>query len=137
MWRAVLPGLNTMFAGKLTMFDGLLRTSLILAATFVLASFDLSSADASCGDYVMVGGHGHGSDHGMPGVPTCHGPSCHNRAPLPALPTKGLPVSAPVDFAYWSQTDCAIKPRLCGETVEPRLVLSKGHSLPLLRPPCL
>jgi hypothetical protein len=110
-----------------------------LAAAALLVEGWLTSdhALATCGDYVMVGGHGHGADHGLPGVPTCHGPNCHQQAPLPALPTKGLTTAPPVDFAFWSQTIRSTRPPVCGEIVELGLLLSEGHSLPLLRPPCL
>jgi hypothetical protein len=138
LWRALFPVLDPMFLGKSTSLERLLRVSFLLAAPLILASFGAGSANASCGDYVMIGGHGHGhgTQHGMPGVPTCHGPSCQNRVPLPALPTKGLAVSQPVDLACWFEADRSAKPRLCGQTFEPPLLLSEGHSLPLLRPPC-
>lgn len=132
-------GLATMFVGKPTRIGRFVRVTIVLAAAMVfLASFDASNANASCGDYVMVGGHGHtDSHHSMPGTPTCRGPNCHNRAPLPVLPTKGLLTAPPVDLAYWSQSGASSQPSLCGVVVERRLWLCDGYSLPLLRPPCL
>ncbi|MGH7139034.1 MAG: hypothetical protein ACREHD_25085 [Pirellulales bacterium] len=117
---------------------GLLRVLGFAVAAVLIEGWVASDpAKASCGDYVMVGGHGHGTHHDMPGVPTCHGPSCRNRTPLPALPSKGLPVTVPADLAYWFATDRSTRPPVCGELFEQHLVLSEGHSLPLLRPPCL
>lgn len=118
------------------------RTRLLRIVGLLLAAFAFDGwlasepAQASCGDYVTVGGHGQGAGHEMPGVPTCHGPSCRKPSPLPASPTKGLMTASPVD-AFWSPTDRLIKPPLCGELMEPGLLLSAGHSFPLLRPPCL
>lgn len=108
-------------------------------AAFLLEGWVVSDrALATCGDYVMVGGRGHHeTGHGMPGVPGCHGPNCHNRSPLPALPTKGLPVTSPVESAYCAGTDRSSEPSLSGQIFEPAFLLSEGHSLPLLRPPCL
>ncbi|MGH7134597.1 MAG: hypothetical protein ACREHD_02595, partial [Pirellulales bacterium] len=81
--------------------------------------------------------HGHDAGHAMPGMPTCHGPGCQKQAPLPALPTKGLMNLPPVDLALWSLADATSPPSLCGAVFERRVSLSEGHSLPLLRPPCL
>ena len=128
-----------MFAGEQTLLVRWLRMSLGLAAATVFSAFvDAGTAAASCGDYVMVGSHGH-ADHGhsIPGLPTCHGPNCHRQAPLPVLPTKGLLEAPPVESACWSQRECSARPPLAGSIFEHCLWLAEGHSLPLLRPPCL
>ncbi|HVA48857.1 MAG TPA: hypothetical protein VNH11_20995 [Pirellulales bacterium] len=128
-----------MLVGKPMRLGQLVRMSVVLAAAVALStSFDAKTAVASCGDYVMVGGHGHANhDHSMPGTPTCHGPNCHRQAPLPVPPTKGLPNMPPADAACWRQGDGPSRPPLCGRLIEERLSLADGHSLPLLRPPCL
>src|SRR5579872_1299541 len=73
---------------------GTAAATLALLASAVLSP---ARAEASCGDYVMIGGHarhGHASaalaQHDMhgthdPAVPRCHGPSCSNHSsPLQA-----------------------------------------------------
>ncbi|HVX13160.1 MAG TPA: hypothetical protein VHC22_18390 [Pirellulales bacterium] len=126
-----------MFTREQPPIGRLLRLSLLLAAVMAFwASFDARLASASCGDYVMVGG-GPGHDQSSPGVPTCHGPSCRSRAPLPMLPTKGLLNVPPADAAIWSHYDSLLRPALSGRVCERSLLLAEGHSLPLLRPPCL
>lgn len=137
-----------MFFGEQQRLGQFARMSVLLAAAVALStSFASRSARASCGDYVMVGGHsahGHGTAHGrgnhdsaMPGVPTCQGPNCHRQAPLPVAPTKGLLGGLPSDLACWLLIDGSSEPPLHGSIFESRISLAEGHSLPPLRPPCL
>ncbi|HVX11114.1 MAG TPA: hypothetical protein VHC22_08040 [Pirellulales bacterium] len=115
---------------------------MLAVATVALAASDVRKATASCGDYVLVNGHTKGShavtDHSrsLPVVPICHGPNCHDRAPLSVPPTKGLPNSPPVDAAYCQQTDRLAEPSLSDELFERPVLCSENHFLPLLRPPC-
>lgn len=131
-------GRLSMFVDEPTLQSRLTRSACALAALMVWASFDVGSASASCGDYVMVGGHEHSSgDHSMPGVPACHGPNCQKQVPLPVLPSKGLPNSPPTDMACWSVCRSSAEPSLVSAVFEWQVLLVEGHSLPLLRPPCL
>src|SRR5580765_1077279 len=73
----------------------------VLLASIVLAP---SQAEASCGDYVTIGGqhsqtaHSGAVDQDMPGQhdpakPRCHGPSCSNRSFPPAAPATRVEVT--------------------------------------------
>lgn len=128
-----------MFVGEQTCFKRLVRTTVALAVVIVAwATVDVGIASASCGDYVMVGGQLHGSqNHGMPSEPTCRGPHCQQQSPLPVLPLKGLPRVTPVEFACSLYGHGSAGPLFCGWTCERRVLPAEGHSLPLLRPPCL
>lgn len=131
-----------MFVGEQQRQGQFARMSVSFAAAIALSTlFQASSASASCGDYVMVGGHsahGHGDhDSAMPGLPTCHGPNCHRQSPLPVAPTKGLFGGMPSDVACWLQIDASSQPPLRGSIYESRISLADGHALPPLRPPCL
>jgi hypothetical protein len=128
-----------MFVGELTLVGRLSRLGLTVAAAATLwASFGARTASASCGDYVMVGGHGGpAQNHSIPGVPTCQGPNCRRQAPLPLLPTKTLLSAPPGDSAFWSHGDFSLPPSSSRRLDERRLLLADGHSPPLLRPPCL
>ncbi len=76
-----------------------------LAATLVLLASALvcpSRAEASCGDYVMIGGrhagHGAGAPAGneqmpSPARPGCHGPLCSNNSIPPAAPSPKIEVT--------------------------------------------
>ena len=64
------------------------------------------TAQASCGDYVHIGGQlpadvepvGAAKDHSLPAVP-CHGPTCRARMPQPLTPPAPPPVmTAPSDL---------------------------------------
>ena len=112
--------------------------TLIAAAAFFAIGGE-RSAMASCGDYVMVAGHGSGhSDHPMPAVPTCHGPNCQRQAPLPTAPTNGLLHSVPGDVAYWLQSEeNPLRPSLSSGIYEQDLLIPEAHLMPPLRPPCL
>jgi hypothetical protein len=133
-----------MFVDKPTPVERLVRRSLtLIAATTLFTFFSVRSAVASCGDYVMIGGHAVGghterdSGHSMPGVPTCRGPNCQRQMPLPVVPTKGLLDSAPVELACCSQLTRTPNLPLTSGIFERVLLLAESHSLPLLRPPCL
>lgn len=139
---AARPALLTMSISRQQWLGQFARTSVLLAAAVALTTLvDVQPAAATCGDYVMVGGHGnHGhTDHdsGMPGVPTCHGPNCQRQAPLPVAPTKSLVGGLPSDVACWMQIGGTVEPPQSGWIFEGRISLAKGHSLPPLRPPCL
>lgn len=142
-----------MSVGKPTLLDRSSRISLaIVAGAALCALFDADSAAASCGDYVMARRHGvmarrHGVMVGGPGqtqhvpslpdVPSCHSPNCHRQAPLPVLPTKGLPNAPPTDTACCPERERSASPSLSGGLFERRLLLAEGHPQPLLRPPSL
>src|SRR5579859_5762921 len=80
---------------------GTAAATVALLASAMLAP---SRAEASCGDYVMIGGHH--ADSGMrgdsndaardlqdPSVPRCHGPSCSNRSLPPLAPVPKIEVT--------------------------------------------
>ncbi|HEY2251047.1 MAG TPA: hypothetical protein VGH74_08295 [Planctomycetaceae bacterium] len=74
---------------------GVAAATLALLASAVLSP---SRAKASCGDYVMVGGHHGGSGHDThsthnPAVPGCHGPSCSNHSIPPFAPVPKIEVT--------------------------------------------
>lgn len=111
---------------------------LTLAATITAWSCcDTEVALASCGDYVMVGGHSHSSEHTAPGVPTCHGPHCQKQVPLPLGPGKSLVRAGSLDAAFWHAIAGAANGSSSGLVSEENLSLADGHSWPLLRPPSL
>lgn len=128
-----------MFVRGQTCFRQSVQTGLALAAaTIAWTTLDVGIASASCGDYVMVGGQLHaGQNHAMPSAPTCRGPHCQRPSPLPVLPPKGLPGVTPGEFACSLYGHGSAGPLFSGWTCERRLLFSEGHSLSLLRPPCL
>jgi len=85
-------------------------TILLLLAWGALPS---SRAEASCGDYVMIGGRhaapsgapygdpgsggnerrGAGSGQKSPAIPRCHGPACSNNSIPPAAPASKIEVT--------------------------------------------
>lgn len=132
-----------MSVGGQKLIDRSTRVSCTLIGVAMLIAFaDARTALSSCGDYVMVGGQSHTSSHdaaghSLPGVPTCHGPHCQRQAPLPAVPTKALPNAPLVDAAYLAESATDRRPSLSGWLFERCYLLAEGHTLPLLRPPCL
>jgi hypothetical protein len=123
--------------GKPTLLDRSTRLALVAGAA-LCALFDAGSAAASCGDYVMVGGHSQTRhETSLPDVPRCHGPNCQRQAPPPVLPTKGLPNAPPSDTACCPERERSASPSLSGGLLERRLLLAEGHPQPLLRPPSL
>lgn len=138
-WIGLRPVLLAMFVGEQQRLGQFTRMSVLLAAAVALSTaFNARPASGSCGDYVMVGGHGH-ADHDAPidGVPACHGPNCHRQAPLPLAPTKVLIGGLPTDVACFYAIDGSSEPPLRGWLFESRISLADGHLLPPLRPPCL
>jgi hypothetical protein len=129
-----------MYVGKQTLVERLTRMSVMLVAAAAFFTFvDVQTSFASCGDYVMVGGH---SEHGdpadsVPGVPVCKGPNCQRSIPLPVVPTKGVLHRPHSDAACCSTHHESSRPPLFRDVLESSLLLAEGHSLPLLRPPCL
>src|SRR5262245_44500590 len=78
------------------------------AAAWAVLLWCGSRADASCGDYVMVGGrHTAASsnadlpDSKYPAVPRCHGPACSKNSMPPAAPVPK--VELPVE--RWALSD--------------------------------
>jgi hypothetical protein len=114
------------------------------AATFALlvsAVLSPSRAEASCGDYVMVGGHaGHsGMGNGTqrthdPATPRCHGPSCSNNS---------IPIQAPVPkievtverWAIPAQAGLPLLPESDFLLADAQALPCAGFGLSILRPP--
>jgi hypothetical protein len=113
------------------------------AALALLASVILAPgrAEASCGDYVKIGG-GHTARHGdadrpaseTPAVPRCHGPACSNNSMPPAAPVPKMEL--PIE--RWALSG-AVEP--AGSPFREPL-LADAHDIPrdgcglsILRPP--
>lgn len=129
-----------MFTYEQTTFRRMFAPACALAAALTaLSLFDTGIAQASCGDYVMVGAHGqsHHADRSLPGVPTCHGPHCQRHAPLPLGPTKGAVDAPSFDAAFWQSIARSARYSLSGLFFEDVISLPDGHAWPLLRPPSL
>lgn len=80
-----------------------LRRSIAFSWVLAAVVFALTERDAlaSCGDYVMVGGSGHGQDQSPAGphdVPVCSGPHCQRQIPLSPAP-KPLVQTSPQESA--------------------------------------
>jgi hypothetical protein len=113
----------------------------VLLVSFVFAP---SRAEASCGDYVMIGGqHGHaahlGADHDIsgqhdPAGPRCHGPFCSNGSFPPAAPAPRIEVTV----EQWALPDGSILcqlPQSSSLLAETREAPCDGFGLSILRPP--
>jgi hypothetical protein len=124
---------------------GVAAAACVLLASFVFAP---SRAEASCGDYVMVGGqHGHDAPsaragmahHDMPdshdpAKPRCHGPSCSNGSFPPAAPAPRVEATAE-QWAFSSGSPLCQSPPTCSLLSETREVACAGFGLSILRPP--
>jgi len=100
-----------------------------------------SQADASCGDYVMVGGrhasHEHqsqGLDYGKPGIPRCHGPMCSDNSIPPAAPSSKIEVSVE-RWAIPGSDQLEMLPSHSSWLADVRDVPRDGYGLSILRPP--
>lgn len=116
----------------------------LLFAALALA-FAPRGVDASCGDYVMIGGaHGghdasadrsHQNEHRQPLRSTCQGPHCQKRLPLPSAPERGSSDSTAPQWADWRAA--VLLPLLDGQyrLAEAAGDLPDNHPSPLWRPP--
>jgi hypothetical protein len=119
-------------------------TSVLLASAVLTPS----RAEASCGDYVMVGGRNAGSGmaglsndaghdmqgHHDPATPRCHGPTCSNGSIPPSAPAPKIEVTV----ERWAIPGDAGLPLL----TESDFLLADAHAVPcegfglsILRPP--
>src|SRR5262249_11227081 len=117
-----------------------------LAAILALLAFvglSPSQADASCGDYVMVGGrhaaHEHQArslDEGNPGkgIRRCHGPMCSDNSIPPAAPSSNIDVSVE-RWAIPGSTPFELLPNPAAWLADVRDVPCDGYGLSILRPP--
>jgi len=112
-----------------------------MLALLAWAGLSPSQADASCGDYVMVGGrhasHGQQSfDHGkqVPGVPRCHGPMCSDNSIPPAAPSSKIEVSVE-RWAIPGSEQFDLLPSHSSWLADVRDVPRDGYGLSILRPP--
>ena len=114
----------------------------LVLAWLVLAP---SQAQASCGDYVMVGGQNDSSHLGNLGAgdlhtnhhsqtPVCHGPSCSNGAIPPSAPVPRVEVT----LEQWGLLGHSTLSR----STEPKFLLAAaeallcaGFEMSILRPP--
>jgi hypothetical protein len=112
-----------------------------ILALLAYAALSPSQADASCGDYVMVGGrhapHEQQSfDHGKqgPGVPRCHGPMCSDNSIPPAAPSSKIEVSVE-RWAIPGGDQFDLLPHHDSWLADLRDVPRDGYGLSILRPP--
>ena len=116
----------------------------VAALVALSVAFDGRPAQASCGDYVMIGGHDahaprqgsadlpRSTDHQGPG---CRGANCRARLPLPAAPFNSLRDMTPPHWAWRRQAlpaDAEFSSALISDEY---LLICEGHALGLLRPP--
>ena len=115
---------------------------LVLLASIVYAP---SQAEASCGDYVMIGGkhvpagHSGSMQHDMPGdhdsgKPRCHGPSCSNGSFPPAAPAPRIEVTV----EQWAIPDGSAlcqSPQNSSLLADTREIPCDGFGSSILRPP--
>ena len=111
----------------------------VLLALLVFAP---SRADASCGDYVMVGGaQGHHATHSPdrhsahdPLRPMCQGPHCSNSSFPPAAPAPRIDLAVE-QWALVGRCDLCLKADVGALLVEDAAVSRPGFGLSILRPP--
>ncbi len=115
----------------------------LIAAAEVLCIcvvFALPQAQASCGDYVMIGGHSKSDamaiDHSgnRPDFPICRGSACGERRESPSSP----PLRLTLDEHSWGLSpkvaDLAPDPcRFCDQSVDPTVAISMATGV--FRPP--
>jgi len=123
----------------------------IAAATLALLASTIitpSRAEASCGDYVMVGGHhagsgmsSHAAGHDMtghdmtdPAIPKCHGPSCSNNSMPPVAPVPKIEVTVE-RWAVSAQTGLCSLPESDFLLADQQALPCDGFGLSILRPP--
>jgi|SRR5579863_2772560 len=133
---------------------GTATATLALLASAILSP---SRAEASCGDYVMIGGHHAGLDlsgagSGIPEhdsdvvsnitrlgthdptVPRCHGPSCSNRSIPPLAPAPKIEVTVE-RWAISGQTGPSLLPESDLLLADVQALPCDGFGLSILRPP--
>ncbi len=102
-----------------------------------------SQAEASCGDYVMVGGrhagmsnHSSGAGHDMhdPAAAKCHGPSCSNGSIPPLAPVPKIEVTVE-RWAIPGQTGLSGLPESDFLLADTQAMPCDGFGLSILRPP--
>ena len=121
---------------------GTVAATLALLASVVLSP---SHAEASCGDYVMTGGHnahagmgGHSNaarhDTHDPATPRCHGPSCSNRSIPPLAPVPKTEVTIE-RWAIPGVPGLSLLPESDFLLADARDLPCDGFGLSILRPP--
>lgn len=116
---------------------GMAATLVLLAVGFVSSS----RADASCGDYVMIGGHhtmppaaDSEQDRHAPVTPRCHGPHCSDNSIPPATPAPRTDVSVE-RWALPGSSELVPLPAYDVLLAESQASPCEGHGLSILRPP--
>jgi hypothetical protein len=121
------------------------RWSIAAALLLGAAVLGPTQAEASCGEYVIVGGgqiqidhsmmaHRQTQDHQDPAVPYCDGPSCSNRSFPPALPAPVIELTV----ERWAISRQAKPPLLLNSgflVIYVRQPACDGFGLSILRPP--
>ncbi len=133
----------------------------VVAAGAVVLSLASRDANATCGDYVMIGGrHANhsgksaeneaaqngattpGANQGLsrgdgPRVPPCNSPSCQRRRSLPVAPDRGNREVGGPDWVYWQFAEFFIGTDRSRAWFQETFLEFEGHFLPPLRPPCV
>jgi hypothetical protein len=114
------------------------------AATLVLLASTLLApgrAEASCGDYVMIGGlhAGHhpaalGNESESPVIPHCHGPMCSDNSIPPAAPAPTIEVTVE-RWAIPGNPILCVLPTRDLALASPQDAPCEGYGLSILRPP--
>jgi hypothetical protein len=120
---------------------------------FAIGSFVTANADASCGDYLHVGGAGLMGEfsnsfpqdqHAQPGtapisqpmIPRpCQGPNCGRDVPLPIPPAPSPTSSGPEKFAAWNSLLHAAASNMVQVLEQRDEFPSAGHPFGIKRPP--
>ncbi|HVC94620.1 MAG TPA: hypothetical protein VND64_13055 [Pirellulales bacterium] len=124
----------------------------LVAACVLVLSLASREAEATCGDYVMIGGkHANhsgesanksGANHGLsrgetpPDVP-CNSPSCQRRRSLPVAPERGNREAGGPDWVYWQFAEFFTATDRSRAWFQESFLELEGHFLPPLRPPCV
>jgi len=127
----------------------------LAAAGALVLSLASRDANATCGDYVMIGGRhaSHagesaeneatrpGASHGLsqgdgPRVPPCNSLSCQQRRSLPVAPERGNREAGGPDWVYWQFAGFFTGADRSRAWFQETFLELEGHFLPLLRPPC-
>jgi hypothetical protein len=119
---------------------------------FAIGSFITANAEASCGDYLYIGGSGSmgefsksfpqdqnaesGTPISQPVIPRpCQGPSCRRDVPLPIPPTPIPTSSGPEKFAAWTTLLQGASSKLIQVLEQRDEFPSAGYPFGVKRPP--
>ncbi|HUY35576.1 MAG TPA: hypothetical protein VMV69_22725 [Pirellulales bacterium] len=123
----------------------------LAAAGALVLSLASREAEATCGDYVMIGGE-HAPQHHQsprpnsgqslapgesPRVPPCDSPSCQRRRMPPIAPERGNRDAGGSQWADWRIAIFSNRADRSRAWFQDTFLELEGHFLPPLRPPCV